>query len=427
MGYNSDIKLVTKPIDTTDIAAALGVASGDVGTLCTSNKINKWAKYKPIRYNQWQELEESQREGMPSDAADNIHFGIKINGPVNGVLDYNIVAIHDTVFEYIQPRGGAAEPYRMTDFDKYKHNAYANPGASFQIDAKGGILEANFDDEEDQTGSLQNIVVQYDNTNIYGIDFTDMFKDNAETITNALARSYPCILVTDIAGRSFFTALDYPGDLLSAPTARPLYYNGAYQRSSNWSVRFGKPVLSNGINPSTTKPWTSAQEGMRATLFLLKSADIYGPFLDLAKTQNFSKNWISLAADSAFAGVAKPIVIPADILGAPLVLTAANAARMFFEPTGVTYNEPFITIDYNKVGDADETVTLDYSATIDGIKSAKSMQVTSGVFTPILSFSASDFGMRLIMPNEKYTIKVTIKTTDSKGSTTKTGTFEFTA
>ena len=28
---------------------------------------------------------------MPSDAADNIHFGIKINGPVNGVLDFNLV------------------------------------------------------------------------------------------------------------------------------------------------------------------------------------------------------------------------------------------------------------------------------------------------------------------------------------------------
>lgn len=427
MGYDSVKKLITKPIDTTDIAAALGVSSDDVGTLCSSDRINWQARYKPIRYQQWRELEEWQREGMPSDAANGIHFGIKMNGPVNGVLDSTIVAIHDTAFEYLQPRGGAEEPYRMTDFDGYKHDAVANPGASFQIDAKGGILEANFDDDDDQTGSLQNIVVQYDSTNIYGIDFTEMFKDSAETITNALARSYPCILVTDSAGRSFFTALDYPGDLVNAPAARPLYYNGAYQRSSNWSVRFGKPVLSNGINPSSTKPWTSAQEGMRATLFLLKSADIYGPYLDLAKTQNFADNWISLAADSAFVGVSNPIVLPADILGAPLVLTAANAARMYFEPTGVTYVDPLITIVYNKVGDTDETVTLDYSATIDDIKSAKSIQVTPGAFAPILSFSASDFGLLTFVVGGEYSVDVTIKTTDSKGSTTKTGTFNFTA
>lgn len=426
MGYDSNTKIVTKPIGTTDIATALGVDSRDVGTLCTSEEINMMAKYKPIRYNQWRELEEWQREGMPSDAADNIHFGIKINGPVNGVLDFNLVAIHDTVFEYLRPRGGAAEPYRMTDFDKYKHNAYANPGASFQIDAKGGILEAYFDDEEDQTGSLRNIVVQYDDTNIYGIDFTEMYKDNAETITNALARSYPCILVTDKNGRSYFTALDYPGDLLSAPAARPLYYNGAYQRSSNWSVRFGKPVLSNGLNPSTRKPWTSAQTGMRATLFLLKSADIYGPYLDFAKTQNFSENWISLAADSAFMGVANPIVLPADILGAPLVLRSSTAAMVYFEPTGITYKEPFLKINYNKVGETDETVTLECAATIDGIRAVKSAQISPSGAPIILSFVASDFGLLTFVGGE-YTVKVTLKTTDSKGATTKTESYNFSA
>ena len=253
-----------------------------------------------------------------------------------------------------------------------------------------------------------------------------MYKDNAETITNALARSYPCILVTDKNGRSYFTALDYPGDLLSAPAARPLYYNGAYQRSSNWSVRFGKPVLSNGLNPSTTKPWTSAQEGMRATLFLLKSADINGPYLDLAKTQNFAENWISLAADSAFVGVANPVVLPADILGAPLVLTGAGSAMVYFEPTGITYEEPFLNINYNKVGETDETVTLEYTATIDGIRAVKSAQISPSGAPIMLSFVASDFGLLTFVGGE-YTVKVTLKTTDSKGATTKTESYNFSA
>lgn len=427
MGYNSEKKLITKPIDTTDIAAALGVSSKDVGALCSSARINKWSKFKPIRYAQWRELELWQREGMPSDTADNVHFGIKINGPVNGILDSNIVAIHDTAFEYLQPRGGAAEPFRMTDFDGYKHDAYANPGASFQISAKGGILEGNFDDEDHQYGSLRNLVVQYDNTNTYGVDFTDMLKDTAETLQNALSRAYPCILVTDSRGRSFFTALDYPGDLLSAPAARPLYYNGAYQRSSNWSVRFGKPVLSNGLNPSTTKPWTSPQEGMRATLFLVKAADIYGPYLDFAKTQNFAENWISLAADSAFVGVANPVVLPADILGAPLVLTSAGSAEVYYEPTGVRYLDPLLTVDYIREGDTENAVTLECTATIGGIRAVRTMQITPGGAAPVLSFSASDFGLLAFKGGGEYTVSVMMKTTDSKGTTTKAGSFTFNA
>lgn len=426
MGYDKTTKIVTKPIDTTDVAAALGVNSSDVGFLCSSEEINMYARYKPIKFKKWSELTEAEREGMSTDAADNIHFGIQITGPTSGELDSTLSEIHDTEFKYIRPVGGEDSPYRLTDFDKYKHDALPNPGASFQLSSKGGLLEAYFNDEDHQQGSLAGIVVQYDETNIYGVDFTDMLKDTAETLQNVLSRAYPCILVTDALGKSYFTALDYPGDLLSAPAARPLYYNGAYQRSSNWSVRFGKPVLSNGLNPSTRKPWTSAQTGMRATLFLLKSADIYGPYLDFAKTQNFSENWISLAADSAFMGVANPIVLPADILGAPLVLRSSTAAMVYFEPTGITYIEPFLNINYNKVGETDETVTLEYAATIDGIRAVKSAQISPSGAPIILSFVASDFGLLTFVGGE-YTVKVTLKTTDSKGATTKTESYNFSA
>ena len=426
MGYDKTTKLVTKPIDTTNVAAALGVNSSDVGFLCSSEEINMYARYKPIKFKKWSELTEAEREGMSTDAADNIHFGIQITGPTSGELDSTLSEIHGTEFKYIRPVGGEDSPYRLTDFDKYKHDALPNPGASFQLSSKGGLLEAYFNDEDHQQGSLAGIIVQYDETNIYGVDFTDMLKDTAETLQNALSRAYPCILVTDALGKSYFTALDYPGDLLSAPAARPLYYNGAYQRSSNWSVRFGKPVLSNGLNPSTTKPWTSAQEGMRATLFLLKSADIYGPYLDLAKTQNFAENWISLAADSAFVGVANPVVLPADMLGAPLVLTSAGSARVYFEPTGITYADPFLNIGYNKVGETDETVTLEYTATINGISAVKSAQVSPSGAPIMLSFVASDFGLLTFVGGE-YTVKVTLKTTDSKGATTKTESYNFSA
>lgn len=39
---------VTAPVSIADIRQVLGVNSGDLGTLCRSDKINMWAKYKPV-------------------------------------------------------------------------------------------------------------------------------------------------------------------------------------------------------------------------------------------------------------------------------------------------------------------------------------------------------------------------------------------
>lgn len=420
-------------ISTSEIAVCLGdyrvTARGrDIGLLCTSPGINKMSKRKPIRYPSYGKLTDAQFEGTASDMADNIHFGIKINGPVNAEIGPTLVEIHDTTFEYLRPRGIAYnEPFRILDFDGYRHNAMANPGASFQLSSReGGILQAFYNDDDFLYGSLGGISVQYDNTNTDGVDFTEMYKDNAETIENALKRSYPCILVTDSKGVSYFTALDYPSDDGSAPAARPLYYNDAYQRASNWSVRFGKPRLVTGIDGSTAKPWNSAQEGMRATLFLVKSADTNGPYLDIAKTMNFAENWIPIVFPILVSG--KPIVLPADVLGAPLALSQYGAARIYFEPTGVTYNDPFLTVEYSQVGTTDETVTVEVTVQVSGgaYSATKSSSVSPGGFMMIPAFQASDFGLATFIGGE-YTVKVTIKTTDSQGATSKTGTYQFTA
>lgn len=427
MGYDKTTKLITKPIDTTDVAAALGVNSSDVGFLCSSEEINMYARYKPIKFKKWSELTEAEREGMSTDAADNIHFGIQITGPTSGELDSTLSEIHDTEFKYIRPEGGEDSPYRLTDFDKYKHNALPNPGASFQLSSKGGLLEAYFNDEDHQQGSLGQLTVQYDDTNIYGVDFTEMFKDNAESIQNALSRSYPCILVTDALGKSYFTALDYPSELGGTPAARPLYYNSAYQRSTNWSVRFGKPTLSNGLNPSTTKPWNAPQDGMKATLFLLKSADIYGPYLDLAKTQNFAENWVSLEAGNSYMVASKPIVLPSDAFGAPLELKRYGAAAVYFEPTGVTYENGSFTVQFAREGDVAETVTVKTTAKIDSISVVKKMEVTPIIGNPTALFTAEDFGFQFFAPGQTYTVQITVETADSSGTTSKRQTFNFTA
>lgn len=48
MPYNRTNRILTAPLNTADISQAVGVTSGDVGTLCSSTKINPFAKFKPM-------------------------------------------------------------------------------------------------------------------------------------------------------------------------------------------------------------------------------------------------------------------------------------------------------------------------------------------------------------------------------------------
>ena len=182
-------------------------------------KINMFSKIKPIRFNKWTKLDKEDFKGKSTDAADNIYYGIKITGPISAELGPDLSVIHNTEFQYMAPRGGESEPFRLSDFDGYSHNAQPNPAASFQRDS----LEAYYDDEDHTQGSLGGILVRYYNTNSDGVDFTEFFKDPSEALTNSLS----CILVTDSSGRSYFTALDYDPNDGSIPKARPLYFNNA--------------------------------------------------------------------------------------------------------------------------------------------------------------------------------------------------------
>ena len=423
MAYDTNKQLISSPVDMGDIATALGENSLDLGTLYESEKVNKFSRRKPVRRPEIGELTDAMFEGMTSDMADNIHYGIKINGPVSAEIGPSLAQIHNTTFDYIRPTIEDGYPCRMLDFNGYKHNALPNPAASFQLDSRdNGVLTAYYNDGSQQFGSLGGIVVQYDNTNTYGVDFTDMYRDTSESLQNALKRSYPCILVTDSSGVSYFTALDHPNN--GNPEPRPLFYNDAYQRSANWSVRFDKPRLDTGVG-GTTKPWNSVQVGMKATLFLVKSADIYGPYLDLAKTQNFSENWVPINNPIMIAG--KPIVLPADVLGAPLALSQFGAAKVYFQPTGIKYQSPFLIVEYSTVGTTTETVTFECVVTINGISATRSSQVSPGGMFMIPSFLASDFDLLTFVGGGEYTVKVNIITTDSSGSTTKSGTYKFTA
>jgi len=109
--------LGTTNITTTLVGNTIGVASRDVGTLCSSSLINKWSKYKPVIYpaittdgitNWWKAVDGS--------------CGLSIPEYLN--IDNLLTAItNGAIWNYNKPTGGSSSPYRLGDFRGYEHSA----------------------------------------------------------------------------------------------------------------------------------------------------------------------------------------------------------------------------------------------------------------------------------------------------------------
>ena len=87
----------------------LGAASNDVGQLCIHPNVNKWSKWKPVRYESLSAITEAELRSKK--------YGFDI--PYGFKADSTILS---TAWGYLKPRGGSVtpiEPYRLGDFRNY--------------------------------------------------------------------------------------------------------------------------------------------------------------------------------------------------------------------------------------------------------------------------------------------------------------------
>jgi hypothetical protein len=158
MPYNSDSGIISAPVSIDDVKRALGESSNDLATLCKSENINIWSKYKPIsckgEFKEYPIREDSEeivtssyskftcvvRCGMniPMDTYKNLRnnyggegFAIKAcnNLHKDNVYGYNGY-ISDNTSTSVSgkhfPKGGANSPYRLSDFRNYNSKATSN-------------------------------------------------------------------------------------------------------------------------------------------------------------------------------------------------------------------------------------------------------------------------------------------------------------
>lgn len=159
MPYNSENGIISAPVSIDDVKQALGESSNDLATLCKSENINIWSKYKPISckgdFKEYPIREDSEeivtssfskytcvvRCGMniPMDTYKNLRnnyggegFAIEACGELhkNNVygdmgIDKDASTNSHTVYASGKhfPKGGTNSPYRLGDFRNYNANA----------------------------------------------------------------------------------------------------------------------------------------------------------------------------------------------------------------------------------------------------------------------------------------------------------------
>ena len=155
MSYNSETGIISAPVSIDDVKQALGESSNDLATLCKSENINIWSKYKPIsckgEFKEYPIREDSEeivtssyskytcvvRCGMniPMDTYKNLRNnyggeGFAIKGCYNFYID-NVygrnggISVDTTTMVSGKhfPKGGANSPYRLSDFRNYNSKA----------------------------------------------------------------------------------------------------------------------------------------------------------------------------------------------------------------------------------------------------------------------------------------------------------------
>lgn len=152
--------IITKPVSVADVQKTLGVTVNSVGGLCTSDAINKWAKYKPVSRPVLRPLTEEERKGTGGTGE---YYGLQCT-----LTQITISPeLHNVGFEYIRPTGGISSPYRLSDFDGYDHAAEPDPT---------GVIRARdvYWQDEISSGSILEVSIYHYNWKGTGVSLDDI-------------------------------------------------------------------------------------------------------------------------------------------------------------------------------------------------------------------------------------------------------------
>lgn len=224
-------------------------------------KINKWSRHKPVRYPQAAPLSDNypqqaggvttyidQWEGSDTDKNTGIRYGLQATIP-HGT---NLVAIHDTTFDYVAYPHPGTDFCRLSDFDGYDHAAKPNLLGSqiTEISADYAYLDVQVD--------------YYDSTiNPTGVPIDAWLALGSD---KSIGDYYPAILVTTESGGSYARLLTNS----EAGQITTLRHGGKWY--SMFKVKFFNDAISSVAPPSQSDTFPgdiSIGSKLKVTLFII--------------------------------------------------------------------------------------------------------------------------------------------------------------
>ena len=291
-----------------DVAAVLGVSNASVGYLCGNahGKINKWSYRKPIIYNKYESLSDSEFQGQIAEISKGIYCGISMGtnyGRMKELLEHS--------FTYHPPTGGAADPFRAGDFRGYDTAAVPTPTGTIYSPIR-------------YNNSDQGITVEfsYNPNNTTGVNLKRFFESgyaSAIGASESIDNCYLCIIVAN-ANRSQYAYKALTN--YNTKTITPIKYNGSYV--TRWYTSLYKsdcPDMFNGKSNST----------YYASLFLVSTLTPRDQFVP-----NSLATWTSQSYDSTANA-------PQGCIGVPLAINIPVTLINEIEEGNKPENKPIIT------------------------------------------------------------------------------------
>lgn len=122
---------VTYGVSIGDLQTVFGTSRNDIGQIIVNENINKWAKFKPIRYNKLGILTDGERVEK--------NQGLVMTKYISPT---EFIGGYEDDYAYLRPRGAGQTPqewFRFLDFDGYNHEA-VGPVSSFACPS-GDVVE----------------------------------------------------------------------------------------------------------------------------------------------------------------------------------------------------------------------------------------------------------------------------------------------
>lgn len=193
MPYDSYNGRIIAPVSIDDVKQALGESSDDLATLCKSDGIVPWSKYKPIAYSQPftdippvredRTIDVTSYSGAPCIVrcgmlVPEIKYNVNNFSTIFDIAERlegdntwgNINYSYDT-YNFYHLHGGTSEPYRLGDFRNYSTNA----SKSFVINTPKKTIHKIYNIERTMS------VILYDDMGSEGhsdsVKLEDMFQD----------------------------------------------------------------------------------------------------------------------------------------------------------------------------------------------------------------------------------------------------------